>query len=202
MFIVGITGGIGSGKSLVAGIFREGGAVLLDADEISRKITGEDGRTLSRVRDLLGPSFFDRQGHLDRKKVASSVFSDKGLLDVYSRIIHEEVLDEIAATLEKEREKGTKLVVLDVPIPVKKGFLDICNHVIVVSCADELRVTRLEQRGMDPTDAKRRIAMQMNREEYEELGDFVFDNSGSPEDLADLTHRYISDELGKRGIRL
>ena len=202
MFVVGITGGIGSGKSQVSGIFREKGALLLDADEISRKVTDIDGSALPKVRELLGGKFFDADGVLDRKKVAATVFSDRKLLDAYAKVIHDEVLSEIQKTLEIERQKGTKLVVLDVPIPVKKGFIDACNHVLVVSCEDELRRERLILRGMDEEDVRRRMAMQMSKEEYEELSDFVIENNEDIPKLQEKVNDYIVNELTKRGIRL
>ena len=202
MFVVGITGGIGCGKSQVSQVFREKGALVLDADEVSRRMTDVDGRALPAVRELLGSSFFHKDGSLNRKLVAETVFSNKKLLDEYSRIIHKEVLDEMGETIDAENKKGTKLVVMDVPIPVKRGFVDVCNQVLVISCDDELRLRRLTERGMSELDARRRMAMQMSREEYEELSDFVIDNSGSLSALEEQVNVYISAELGKRGIRI
>lgn len=202
MFVVGITGGIGSGKTSVADVFRKRGVLVLDADAISREITEEEGKALPAARELLGDTYFNASGALNRKKVASTVFMDRGLLDEYSRLIHKIVLDEIAIRLEKERKQGTKVVVMDVPIPVKKGFLDACDQVIVVSCADSMRLERLVARGMNSVDAQRRMAMQLSREEYEELATVVIENKGDFELLEKEVEKYIQTEFGKRGIRL
>lgn len=202
MFIVGITGGIGSGKSRTADIFRKRGVLVLDADAISREVTETNGAALPKIKELLGPFYFDDGGELNRQKVASLVFSDKSLLDTYSRIIHDEVFRYINLKLEKEKENGTKLVVLDVPIPVKKDFLDICDHVLVVSCDESIRLSRLMQRGMEEKDAQRRMDMQMSNEEYEALGEFILDNSGDLSRLETQVNTYIKDELEKRGMRI
>jgi len=132
----------------------------------------------------------------------ASVFSNRTTLDKLSAIIHRQVLAEIAEELDKEREKGTKVIVLDVPIPVKRGFLDICNQVWVVSANEDVRLERLENRGMSIEDAKRRMNMQMTREEYEELADIVLVNNGDENILKEQVDIHIREELEKRGIRI
>ena len=163
MFVIGITGGIGTGKSTAAKIFAERGVRVLDADEISKKVTGPQGSALEFIRALLGNKSVDSSGNLNRKYVASLVFSDRTKLDKLSAIIHKQVLEEIGMELEKEREKATKVIILDVPIPVQKGFLDVCNQVWVISADEQVRLSRIMDRGMDADDAKRRMAMQMTR---------------------------------------
>lgn len=202
MFVIGITGGIGTGKSTVAGIFAERGVRVLDADEISRKVTGHNGRALESIRALLGDKMIDSSGELNRKLVAGMVFSDRTKLDKLSAVIHRHVLDEIAEELEKEREKGTKVIILDVPIPVQKGFLDVCNQIWVISADEEMRLQRLENRGMSRDDARRRMDMQMTREEYEELADIIIENNSDEEYLKEQINLHIKEELEKRGIRI
>ena len=85
--------------------------------------------------------------------------------------------------LEKERNRKTKCIVLDVPIPVRKGFVDHCNQIWTVVCDESVRIPRLVKRGMDKDDAMRRIAMQMTDDEYAALGDHVIDNSGTMDEL-------------------
>jgi len=201
MFVIGITGGIGTGKTKVADIFRSRGARVLDADEISREVTGVGGAALPEIRSLLGNKAVDSDFSMNRKYVASLVFSDRTKLDQLSKIIHRHVLDQIAVELEAEREKGTKLIILDVPIPVRRGFLDLCNQVWVVSTDENIRLDRLIARGMDIEDAKRRMSMQMTREEYEDIADIVICNDGTEEDLLrEVEH--IAAQLHERGIRI
>ena len=202
MFVIGITGCIGAGKSSVAKIFADRGIRVLDADEISRKVTGPDGSSVGAIRELLGNKVVDSSGKLNRKQVAGIVFSNRTKLDKMSEIIHRQVLQEISDELEKERQKGTKVLVLDVPIPVKKGFLDVCNQIWVVSADEEVRLMRLIDRGVAEDDARRRMAMQMTREEYEDLADIVIDNNDGSDELGEKVVSLISQELGKRGIRI
>jgi dephospho-CoA kinase len=202
MFVIGITGGIGTGKSTVAKIFADRGVRVLDADEISKKVTGYEGSALPDIRALLGNKSIDSYGNMNRKYVASLVFSDRTKLDKLSAIIHKQVLEQMGIELEKEREKGTKVIILDVPIPVKKGFLDVCNQVWVVSANEDVRLARVMNRGMDKEDAKRRMAMQMTREEYENLADIVIENNSDDEALSEIVEVHIKGELEKRGIRI
>jgi len=202
MFVIGITGGIGAGKSTAAKIFAQRGVRVLDADEISRKVTGQGGRALDSIRGLLGNKMIDTSGNMNRKLVAGLVFSDRTKLDKLSAVIHRHVLDEIGEELEKEREKGTKVIVLDVPIPVKKGFLDVCNQVWVISADEDVRIERIMDRGMSAEDARRRMDMQMTREEYEELADIVIENNEDEETLKEKINVHIRKELEGRGIRI
>ncbi len=202
MFIVGITGGIGTGKSSVAGIFAGKGIRVLDADEISREVTGVDGAALPEIRELFGSKAIDPKNSLNRKYVASLVFSDRTKLDKLSAIIHKYVFERISAEIDLERNRGTKLIVMDVPIPVKKGFADICNQIWVISADESVRLERLVERGMDADEAKRRMSMQMTREEYEDLADFVIVNDGTREELMSQVLKIIDKELLERGIRI
>lgn len=202
MFIIGITGGIGTGKSSVADIFAGKGIRVLDADEISREVTGENGAALPEIRALFGNKAIDSKNSLNRKYVAALVFSDRTKLDRLSAIIHKYVLEKIAVEIDSERNRGTKLIVMDVPIPVNKGFVDICNQIWVISADESIRIDRLVERGTDPDDAKRRMSMQMTREEYENLADIVIVNDGSKEDLVAQVEKNIEKELLERGIRI
>lgn len=202
MFVIGITGGIGTGKSTAAKIFADRGVRVLDADEISRKVTGQGGRALDSIRGLLGNKMIDASGNMNRKLVAELVFSDRTKLDKLSAVIHRHVLDEIGEELEKEREKGTKVIVLDVPIPVQKGFLDVCNQVWVISADEDVRLERIRDRGMSAEDARRRMDMQMTREEYEELADIIIENNEDEEKLKAKIDVHIRKELEERGIRI
>jgi dephospho-CoA kinase len=202
MFVIGITGGIGAGKSAVAALFAKRGIRVLDADEISRQVTGVNGRSVEAIRELLGNKVVGADGALNRKVVATMIFSNRILLDKISAIIHKEVLNEMLSEIEKEREQGTKVLVLDVPIPVKKGFLDVCNQVWVVSSDENIRLERLEKRGLSREDALRRMQMQMTREEYEDLADIVITNDLDELSLETIVTKKMNEEFEKRGIRV
>ncbi len=201
MFVLGVTGGIGTGKSTVSGILRDRGLLVLDADQISKDVTDVDGIANEEIAQVFGNRAL-RNNALDRKYISSIVFNDKTKLDKLSAIIHKYVLKYIADQLEKERARGTKCVVLDVPIPVEKGFVDKCNQIWVVTCDTEIKLRRLVDRGMTLDDAKRRIAMQMTDEEYLNIGDFEINNSGSFDDLIARVEELIKEQLYERGIRI
>ncbi|MBN1892501.1 MAG: dephospho-CoA kinase [Clostridiales bacterium] len=202
MFVVGITGGIGAGKSSVADVFRSKGVKVLDADEISRRVTGVGGVALDEIRELLGKKAVDSDFALNRKYVASLVFSDRTMLDRLTEVVHKHVFEQMSRELSAEQEKGTKIVVLDVPIPVRKGFVDVCNQIWVISADESVRIERLVERGMDPKDAIRRMEMQMTAEEYEELADIVIENNGSLDELKTKVEKHIAAQLHERGIRI
>lgn len=200
MFVLGITGGIGSGKSTVSAYLRDKGLVVLDADEISRKVTASGGVALPAIAELFGRRALKENGDLNRKYVSDIVFKDRMKLDMLSSIIHNYVLAEMEEEVQKLREKGTKCVILDVPIPVNR-FIALCNQIWVVTCREDVRLARLEDRGMDMEDARRRMAMQMDDEEYAQLGDHVIDNSGTIEETYSKIEELITQELNGRGIR-
>ena len=202
MFVLGITGGIGSGKSTVSGILRDRGLLVLDADQISRDVTAAGGIAVEEIAEVFGRRAVSADGSMNRKFISSVVFNDNKKLDLLSAIIHKYVFIYMDDQLEKERARKTKCVVLDVPIPVQKGFVDHCNQIWTVTCNEKVRLDRLVDRGMDLDDAKRRIAVQMTDDEYCELGDFSIDNSWALEDLNDKVEALIREQLYERGIRI
>lgn len=200
MFVLGITGGIGSGKSTVSRYLADKGLIVIDADEISRQVTDVGGIAVPAIEEVFGKRAVKDDGSLNRKYVSGVVFKDKTKLDVLSTIIHKYVLDKMESDIQRYREKGVKCVVLDVPIPVNR-FVAMCNQIWVVTCDDDIRLSRLEGRGVDREDAQRRIAMQMTNDEYISLGEFSIDNSGSMEDTVKQVDVLIERELNGRGIR-
>lgn len=202
MFILGVTGGIGSGKSTVSSILRDRGVLVLDADEISHKVTESDGLAIEPIRELFGNRAINSDNSLNRKYVSSIVFDDRTKLDNLSTIIHRCVFEYMDKVIEEERQKGTKALVLDVPIPVKNGFVSRCNQIWVVTCEETVRVERIVKRGMSEEEARRRMAMQMTDDEYLALGDFEINNSGTREELETRINELIVAEFHSRGIRI
>ncbi|MCR5384094.1 MAG: dephospho-CoA kinase [Saccharofermentans sp.] len=201
MFVLGITGGIGSGKSTVSGILADKGLMVLDADEISRSVTGPGGRAMPEIASVFGNKVVTSDGALNRRVMSDIAFGDKKKLDELSTIIHRHVFEQIDEALAKEKEKGSRCVVLDVPIPVNK-FRELCDQIWVVTCDKDVRLARLQKRGMDKDEAERRIAVQMTDDEYCELGDYSIDNSWDIEDLKDKVEVLIREQLHERGIRI
>ena len=120
MFVLGITGGIGSGKSTVSGLLAERGLLVLDADEISRSVTAAGGRAMPEIAETFGKKVVTASGALNRRVMSDIAFGDKKKLDDLSTIIHRHVFEQIIDTLEKEKEKGSKCVV---PKPLNRAFM-------------------------------------------------------------------------------
>ena len=202
MFVLGITGPIGSGKSTVSKIFADKEILVLDADQISRDVTAAEGAAIDEIEEAFGPKAISSDRSLNRKYMADVVFKDNRKLDQLSSIIHKHVFIVMDKALEEQKKLKTKLVVLDVPIPVNKGFVDHCDQIWAVTCEDHIRLERLIDRGMTKEDALRRIAVQMTNDEYAALGDHVIDNSGTPDELNKAVSALIKTELNERGIRI
>ena len=202
MFVLGVTGGIGCGKSSVCSILRDRGIRVLDADEISKDVTLTDGIAVPAIAEAFGTKAIDKNGAMYRKYISSIVFNDNSKLDLLSSIIHKYVFEYIESELLKEREKGTKCVVLDVPIPVKNGFVSNCNQIWVVTCDDNVRLERLIARNMTREEATRRMAVQMSNDEYISIGDYVIDNSSDLNHLYEQVNKLITEQLWERGIKI
>ncbi len=202
MFVLGITGPIGSGKSTVSRYFGDREIVVLDADQISRDVTASEGDAIAEIEEEFGSKAINADRSLNRKYMADVVFKDNRKLDQLSSIIHKHVFIVMDKVLEEQKKLKTKLVVLDVPIPVNKGFVDHCDQIWAVTCEDHIRLQRLLDRGMSKEDALRRIAVQMTNDEYAALGDHVIDNSGTVDELNGKIEELVKSELNERGIRV
>ncbi|MBP5654018.1 MAG: dephospho-CoA kinase [Clostridiales bacterium] len=201
MFIVGITGGIGSGKTTVSKYLEDKGLAVLDADKISGEVTAAGGSAVEEVAEVFGPKAVDADGAMNRKYISDIVFNDRMKLDLLSSIVHKHVFEEMDKRIAEETEKNTKCIVLDVPIPVRK-FTEMADQVWVVTCDTDIRIRRLIDRGLSLEEAQRRIAMQLTDDEYADLGDYKIDNSGTQEETYAQIDELIKSQLVERGIRI
>ncbi len=200
MFVIGITGGIGTGKSTVANLCREAGLSVLDADQISHSVTEANGLAIPEIKEAFGEEYILEDGSLDRKKVSDLVFKNKKALDKLSLIVHHHTLKQMGLYLDELEKAGIKVAVLDVPIPVKEGFLDRCNQVWNITAEKEIRLNRLEKRGMTRADALRRMSVQMTPEQYSELADVDIQNDGTYDELREKVNTLFEKELSPRGL--
>jgi len=182
MILIGLTGGMGSGKSSVSARLVARGAVLIDADAITRSLQVPGQAVFDKMVERFGDVILDVDGSLNRQAVADVVFSDPDALADLNAIVHPAVGAEIARRLEVE--SGTDhVVVLDVPLLVESGRSDLAA-LVVVDVDPEVAVDRLVRfRGVRADDARARMAKQASREERLALADVVIDNSGSEADL-------------------
>lgn len=182
MLLVGLTGGIGSGKSTVSALLAERGAVIVDADAITKDLQRPGQPVFAAMVERFGEGIVAADGTLDRQAVADLVFGDSDALADLNAIVHPAVGAEIARRLGEEAETD-HVVILDVPLMVEGGRTGFVG-LIVVDVDPEIAVRRLvEQRGMREDDARARMARQASREERLAKADRVIDNSGSLDDL-------------------
>ncbi|PYG89794.1 dephospho-CoA kinase [Ruminiclostridium sufflavum DSM 19573] len=175
--VLGVTGGIGSGKSTVSGILQELGAMVIDADVISRQIVMPGEKALEELLAVFGRDMADNGGQLQRKKLAEEVFRDKDKLQRLNGIMHKHVAQRIQEKVEELLAAKTRVIVIDAPIPVGKGFLDLCDQVWTVTASKELRIDRIIKRsGMTYDEAVSRINSQIREEEYMAIANIVIYN--------------------------
>ncbi len=181
--VVGLTGGIGSGKSTVAAMLAERGAVVVDADGLARDAVAMGKVGHRAVVDRFGAEVVAVDGSLDRGALAGVVFDDPSALADLNAIVHPPVRAAIAARL-AELSGSDAVVVLEIPLLVESGRSYGESAVIVVDCPEDVALRRLvDGRGMDEADARRRMAAQIPRAERLAAADLVIDNSGPLEAL-------------------
>jgi dephospho-CoA kinase len=179
MFVVGLTGGIGSGKSTFAGLLAERGAEIIDADQLGRAALDPGKPTWHSVVDQFGDEILVAAGlDIDRKRLAAVVFGDKQKLAALNAIVHPAITKGIADALEMLR--GTdEIVVLDAALIVELGLHEALDSLIVVTASETRRRSRLETaRGMTPDEITARIGAQASEEELLQRADIVVRNEG------------------------
>jgi dephospho-CoA kinase len=182
MILVGLTGGIGSGKSTVSARLAERGAVIIDADAITREVQLPGSPVLVELAERFGPEVLAEDGSLQRQVLANLVFTDPEALKALNAIVHPAVGREMNRRLLEQRDTRN-VVVLDIPLLTENPREGLQGR-IVVDVPVETQVARLvAHRGFDEADARARIARQATREDRLAKADFVVDNSGAPEDL-------------------
>lgn len=184
MIIIGLTGGIGSGKSTVSDILKEQGIPVVDGDRIAREVVEPHRPAYDEVVRVFGTEVLQQDGTLNRKHIGEIVFSDPEKLSMLNSITHKEIYRVILERLESLKETGTTLVFLDVALLFETGFDQLTDRVWVVDAPDAVRVERIQKRdGLREEEILKRIQSQMSREMRNTKGDLVLDNSKGREEL-------------------
>jgi len=181
MLVVGLTGGIGSGKSTVAGLLSRRGAVVIDADAIARRIVEPGEPALMALVERFGRGILDTEGRLDRRALAALAFADPESRRALEEITHPAIGAEFMRQVSEVSPDS--IVVHDVPLLVEGGIADRYAAVIVVEAPREVRLARLERRGIDRTDAAARMEAQATDAARSAVATWVIDNSGDLESL-------------------
>ncbi len=197
MKIIGLTGGIASGKSTVATELRKQNVSVFDADEVSRNAVAKGSKGLALVAEAFGAEYLTADGEMDRAKISQLVFSDKEALKTLEGILHQIVWDEAEAFLAEAREQKAKLAVLDVPLLIETKWHERVDLVWLVAVSKEQQIKRAMIRsGMTEEEVKARIAAQMSLEDKKKFADVVLDNSGALEETLEQVHKELAKLLG------
>ena len=181
---IGLTGGIGSGKTTVARELETDGRVIVDADQIAREIVEPGQPALEELARAFGEDILDEDGALNRAELARRAFADDAHPELLDSITHPRIREEVESRFRELERAGAEAVIFDMPLLVENGFDKEMDLVVVVDADVETRVARLvEHRGMDEDDARARIRQQSGDEERRAAADIVVDNNGDREHL-------------------
>ncbi|MGH2640788.1 MAG: dephospho-CoA kinase [Actinomycetota bacterium] len=193
MLLVGLTGGIGSGKSTVARLLERRGAVVIDADHLAREAVARGTTGFDRVVDTFGTGVLAPDGDLDRARLAAIIFSDPERRAALEAIVHPEVARRFGERVEELRETGSVVVYVS-PLLVELGLAPAFDVVVVVTASPHLRVSRVaSDRDLSPDDVRGRMAAQATDEQRMEVADVLVDNDGSLAELEPQIDRLWSD---------
>jgi dephospho-CoA kinase len=174
-FVLGLTGGIGSGKSTVLSMFKKKGAFTLDADAIVHQLLSKNKDVLASIKRVFGSDVFSHGHELDRRALADQVFRSSNKRKKLERMLHPRVREKIFSEL---RCRTSRVAVVDVPLLYESGWHKQFDRVIVVTTGLRRRLKRLRNRGFATADVDRRIKTQWPLEKKVRLADFVVDNNG------------------------
>lgn len=198
--LVGLTGPIGCGKSTVAQMFAARGAVVIDADQLTREVTDVGEPALAAIAERFGPGVIRADGSLDRAALGRRVFADAGEMRALEAIVHPAVRPRILAALEAAAASGARLVVLEAIRLVEGGYVDLVDEVWLVTCDPAVQRARLAARGLDPAETERRIATQAGLlERVAPVAARVIDTTGTLDVTEAAVDRALAAALAAHG---
>lgn len=199
MKIIGLTGGIATGKSIVSSVFKELGAIILDADVIARLVVLSHQPAWEDIVEYFGPEVVNEDESLDRAKIGEIVYNNPDSLKELNRFTHPRIMQYYKDELRRIKlEQPDAIVVLEVPLLYETNMDKLCQQVVVICVDRETQIKRLMKRDkMSYEDAVRRIDAQMPMEEKVRRADFVIDNRGSIVETKEKSTRYYNEILTK-----
>ena len=184
MKIIGLTGGIGSGKSTVAKFLAELGAGMIDVDKVGHEVLSSDVEIQREVVVAFSKQILTSTGDIDRKKLGEAVFGNAGSLSRLNQIVHPRMYEVVKTKLEEYRRQGMKVVVLDAPLLVEAGWTSIVDEVWVTVASESTVLRRLRERvGLSKPESLARIRSQLSSEERIKHADVAISNEGDLDEL-------------------
>jgi dephospho-CoA kinase len=202
MYVLAVTGGIGSGKSTAARLFASLGAVALDLDDLAKRLIDPDGPLVSDVAAAFGPAVLDADAEIDHAKLAAVAFADPQAARRLDAIVHPGVYAAAAGALDmlSGTPEPPAVVVIDIPLLVESpSFFDLVDGVLVVSSDEDTRLGRLLERGMTEKEARARMVLQASDAERRDVADFVIENDRTIEDFESGLLEFWAREMAHRG---
>ncbi|MDH4068398.1 MAG: dephospho-CoA kinase [Dehalococcoidia bacterium] len=183
MVIVGLTGGVATGKSMVAAFFKELGAYMIDWDELAREVVRPRLKAWKEIVEYFGKTILNDDFTINRQKLANMVFSNKEKLAMLNQIVHPRVFrEDERLTNEIRRLDPDAVIIKDIPLLFEVSRPIFVDKVVVVSASEHIQLRRLKEKGMSRQDAQNRIRSQLPLEKKVKSAHFVINNDGTPEE--------------------
>ena len=199
MKVIGLTGGTGSGKSIVSAYLKKKGAYIIDADQIAHDIIKRGMPAYAEITPYFGGVILDENRNILRKKLGSIVFANKQKRDFLNHCTHKYIIEEIDRQIQQEIQTQKHLcIVLDAPLLIEANLQNRCDEIWVVFAKEEVRARRVMQRdNITYQDAKNRIGSQKNWQTYQQHADFILDNSKDLQYLEKQLEAALSERILK-----
>ncbi len=198
MRVVGLTGGIASGKSTVSNLFKISGVPVIDADLVARQVVEKDSVGLKTLITHLGESILNEDGTLNRNELGRKMFSDDAIRTEVNDILQPLIRQEITARMKAYQEQGESLIVLDLPLLFEMKYEDMCDEIIVIAVSLETQIVRMQVRnGYTQEEALQRIHAQMPLEDKVKKATIVWNNEGDLKELETTVHHWLLENRYK-----
>jgi len=204
MIHIGLTGGIGSGKSTIASMWQELGATLIDADQVSRSLTAANGAAIQALRSAFGPGVITPEQALNRDAMRELIFSDPKKKELLESILHPMIAQTSEQEIKQAKERGAQVLVHDIPLLVEsKKWLSRVDKVLVIDCSEDTQIQRVQARNaLSVEQILKIIRAQASRRERIQVADWVIQNDHqSLEDLRQIVKSLFALALGANETR-
>ena len=199
MRVIGLTGGIASGKTTVSNLFKISGVPVIDADLVARQVVEKGTVGLSALVNRFGEAILNTDGTLNRTELGKRMFSEEAIRSEVNDILQPLIRQEIISRMQAYKDQGKTLIVLDVPLLFEMHYENLCDDIIVVAVSVETQIARMEKRnGYTREEALERIQSQMPLEEKVKRATIVWSNEGTLQDLEQKVHQWLLENFLKK----
>ena len=199
MRVIGLTGGIASGKTTVSNLFKISGVPVIDADLVARQVVEKGTVGLSALVNRFGEAILNTDGTLNRTELAKRMFSEEAIRSEVNDILQPLIRQEIISRMQSYKDQGKPLIVLDVPLLFEMHYENLCDDIIVVAVSVETQIARMEKRnGYTRQEALERIQSQMPLEEKVKRATIVWSNEGTLQELEQKVHQWLLENFLKK----